>query len=156
MDLIVKPEEKSVKTEFSEDALKDQPKEVIRYKVPKVKLSENIQAFDERPRVYTQNPYEYNSVSLRKDVEYTPTASEMIADPLYNKTAKALGVDTVHDWNLFYDKVAKIVDWAKQETNLTDINDLVNFIYQQSSIAPTMGGRKIDDLYMYFKLKVNK
>lgn len=123
------------------------------FKVPEVKLSENIRKFDSKPRVYTENPYSYNSVSLKKDVDYTPTASEMLVNPLYNQVGKALGVDTIHDWNRYYDKVKKIVEWAQKETNYQESEKLVSWIYEQSQKATPLGAKKIDDLYIYTKLK---
>lgn len=157
MDLQIIPEPKQIKTEINPESLKDQPKEIIEYKVPKVRLSENIRNFDKKPRVFTENPYDYNSVALHKNKDNpTPSASEMIVNPIYNKAAKALGVDTVHDWNRYYDKVAKIVDWAVEETGIKDAGALAEWIYAQIKNVPAMGGKKIDDLYIYSRLNTTK
>jgi hypothetical protein len=125
----------------------------VEYKVPEVKLSENIRKFDRKPRVYTQNPFSYNAVSLKKDTTYTPTAGEMIVNPLYNQTGRVLGIDTIHDWNRYYDKVQKIVEWAKTETGYTETDRLVRWIYDQSQKTDSLGAKRIDDLYIYSKLK---
>lgn len=153
MDLIIKPAQDTIKESIEPALLKDKPKKKIEYKVPEVNLSDNIRQFDEKPRVYTQNPHDYNSISLKKDLPATPSASEMLVNPLYNKAAKALGVDTVHDWNRYYDKVATLVDWAKQETGYIEPEKIASWIYSQIKFAPSMGARKIDDLYIYSKLK---
>lgn len=154
MDVIVKPEVKQVKETINTSLLKDKPKPQVEYVAPKVNLSENIQRFDKKPRVYTQNPYDYNSVSLHKNKDYpTPSASEMIVNPLYNSAAKALGVDTIHDWNRYYDKVAKIVGWAQEKTGYKDSGKISEWIYSQLRNAPAMGGKKIDDLYIYSRLQ---
>lgn len=147
----IKPYNQGPQEELSlKSKLPAPPKE---YKIPEVKLSDNIRKFDKRPKVYTQNPYSYNAVSLKKDSEYTPTASEMIVNPLYNQAGKALGVDTIHDWNRYYDKVQKIVDWAKEESGFTDSEKLVSWIYRQSQKVHSLGARRIDDLFIFSKLK---
>ena len=156
MDLIVKPAEEAVKENIGLDKLRDKPIKQVEYKIEKVNLSENIQKFDKKPRVYTQNPFDYNSVSLKKDSSYTPTAEQMIVNPVYNQAAKALGVDTVHDWNRYYDKVASLVDWAKEQTGYTDAGKISEWIYAQLKKAPLMGGKKIDDLYIYSRLKTEE
>lgn len=154
MDVIIKPEQKQVKDVINPNLLKDKPRQQVQYEAEKVVLSDNIQKFDKKPRVFTQNPYDYNSVSLHKNKDtYTPSAEQMIADPTYNLAGKALGVDTVHDWNRDYDKVAKIVDWAREQTGLTDSEKLSSWIYAQLRNAPAMGGKRIDDLYIYSRLK---
>ena len=102
----------------------------------------------------TGNPYSFNSVSLKKNDNLSLTASETIVDPLHNIVGKSLGVDTIHDWNKYYDKVQKIVNWAKEETGYTEKNKLVNWIYEQSSKANSLGAKKIDDVYIYSKLKL--
>lgn len=154
MDLtIVKPEE-AERENISLSSLKDKPKTQKVYEAEKIELSENIQKFDKKPRVYTQNPYDYNYIALRKkDENPTPSASEMIVNPIYHSAAKALGVDTIHDWNKYYDKVAKLVDWAKEKTGYTEAGKLSEWIYSQLNYAPAMGGKKIDDLYIYSRLQ---
>lgn len=154
VDLIVKPEAKPIRDVINPELLKDRPKEQVNHQAPKVNLSDNIQKFDKKPRVYTENPFSYNSISLNKNRENpTPTASQMIVDPIYNQAAKALGVDTVHDWNRYYDKVAAIVEWAKKETGYKDPEKLASWIYSEVKKTPAMGTKKIDDLYIYSRLK---
>jgi len=107
---------------------------------------------DKKPS--SNNSYSYNSISLaKKDVLPTPSASQMLTDPLYNRAAKALGVDTVHSWNNYSEKVAKLVDWAKKETGYTDNEKLVGWLYSQLKSAPSMGSKRIDDLYIFSRLK---
>lgn len=152
MDLKVIQPTKSTVHEVDMKLLKDKPYEAKQIKIPKVELSENIQAFDKKPRVYTKNPFDFNSVSLKKREEniVSRSAEAMITDPLYNTAGKVLGVDTIHDWNRYYDKVNAIVDWAKKETNLEG-EQLIQWIYEQSQKANRLGSNKIDDVYIYAK-----
>lgn len=156
MDLIVKPEQTQVKDIINPALLKDKPSVQKEIKAPQVELSENIQKFDKKPRVYTQNPYDYNSISLKKTDDLTPSASEMVLNPVYNLAGKALGVDMAHDWNRYYDKVKILVDWAKKETGYSDANKISEWIYAQLKKAPSIGPRKIDDLYIYSRLKTDQ
>jgi hypothetical protein len=151
MELIVKedskskPEHVSLKTEAA-----PAPKQ---YAAEEVKLSKNIQAFDKRPRVFNQNPYGYNTVVKRTPPStQTPTATQMIATPLYNQVGKLLGVDNVHEWSKYYDKVYEIIEWAKHKTNETDPNKISSWIYKQLNVAPSMGNKKIDDVYIFSKM----
>ena len=154
IDIIERKPEKSVQEIVS---LKERPKkEVKNYEVDKVELSKNIQEFDKKPRVYTKDPYAYNEVSLKKDTEFSLTAQNMITDPLYNMVGKSLGVDTIHDWNRYYDKVQEIVEWAKKETGYKDKDLLVSWIYGQVGKTTSLGAKRIDDLYIYSKLKQPK
>ena len=124
------------------------------YKVPMVELSENIRKFDKKPRVYTENPYSFNAV-VRRQVEnkvVSPTATQMITDPLYNEVGKSLGVDTLHEWGLNYDKVQDIVALARERTGITDSKKLSAWIYQLMSTAPSLGGKRINDVHVYLKM----
>jgi hypothetical protein len=68
---------------------------------------------DDKPKVYTENPFSYNFVSLNKskvDELPTPSATQIIANPLSNAVGKNLGVQNPHDWNEVYDKVHVITE----------------------------------------------
>lgn len=128
-------------------------------KLEKVELSKNIQAFDKKPRVFTENPFSFNAVAKRQAekrmeqrVEASPTATQMITDPLYNRVGKSLGVDTIHEWGLNYDKVYEIVELAKQKSGITDPNRLAEWIYNRTSQAPSLGSKRINDVYIYLKM----
>lgn len=122
-----------------------------KYNVEHKELSKNIQKFDKKPRVFKENPYSWNAVSLNKSQNYTPSASEMVANPLYNAVGKALGLDTAKEWNQYYDKVFSISEWAKKKAG-GDIQKVVRLIADKSRLVPTMGARRIDDLYIYISL----
>ena len=125
------------------------------YTVPEVKLSENIQKFDKRPRVYTNNPYSFNEVSKKQieaPIQMSPTATQMITDPLYNEVGKSLGVDTLHEWGMNYDKVQDIVDLAKQRSGIKDSKKLSNWIYQLLNKVPSLGGKRINDVHVFLKM----
>lgn len=125
------------------------------YEAPKVKLSDNIQAFDKKVKVHTENPYSFNSVAKEKtDAPLTAvqSASQMIADPLYNQVGKILGVDNLHEWGQYYDKVYEIVELAKRKSGHTSSEDLSSWIYKQLNHAPSLGSKKINDVHIYLKM----
>ena len=120
-----------------------------KYEIEKKELSKNIQAFDRRPRIYTENPYSFNAVS--KKAAETPTASNMVTDPIYNAVGKALGIDMAREWDLYYDKVFTISEWAKKKAG-TDISKIIKVISDKSRSVPSMGAKRIDDLYIHIGL----
>ena len=126
------------------------------YEVEKVQLSDNIRKFDLKVKneVHTQNPYAFNTVSLKKPVatKPTPTASDLIAQPTYNAVGKFLGVDTVRDWNQYYDKVFNIVEWAKKSLGTDNLTKVMRWISEKSRRVPSVGNRRIDDLNLFAKL----
>ena len=125
------------------------------YAVPKVELSENIQNFDRKVKVHTTNPYSANTVSKGKTevpLSAIQTASQMIANPLYNEAGKVLGVDTLHEWGLYYDKVHDIVEMAKQRIKSEDPQALSEYIYKQLNSSPSLGNKRIIDVYTYLKM----
>ena len=146
MDLI----EKTI--EVSKPELQSLKGKVIReakpIKLEAVNLSNNIQKFDKKPRLVS-NPYNYNTISLKK--AYEPTATQMISNPLYNTVGKMLGIDTVKEWNQFYDKVYKISEWARSKTK-GDLKQIIKFIDNKSRTIPTMSNRRIDDIYIHATL----
>ena len=123
--------------------------EVRKYEVDKKEISKNIQKFDQKRKVYTENPYSYNYVSLKKSQKITPTAEAMAASPLYNSVGKVLGLDTAKEWNQYYDKVYSIAEWAKKKVGNDDILKVIKFITDKSRTIPSMGARRIDDLYIH-------
>lgn len=157
--LIEKPVEKTKIENINPESLKDVPIEQKVYKAEKIKLSENIQKFDKKPRV--SSPYDYNTVSLGQGNKNTPitlTAQQLITDPLYNTVGKFLGVDTLHDWSQQCDKIVEIVDWAKKKSGVTDIDKIVDWLAGASNVVPSFGmnHKKIDQLYMYAQLQMQK
>jgi hypothetical protein len=152
MDNLIVP---STKVEISLESLKDKPRqEKPEIKADKIELSENIKKFDNKKRI--ASPYDYNIVALNKKHDYTPTAEELILSPVHNSVGKFLGIDTIHDWGQHYDKVGKLVEWAKTKTGKDDINSIMDFLNQALNAAPSFGmnHRRIDQLYMYAKLNM--
>ena len=119
------------------------------YKPEKVELSKNIQKFDSRPQI--KNPYDFNTISLKKKIEILPAASDLATIPEYNRAGQILGIDMAHDWNKYYDKVFKIVEMAKKKTGFKG-KKLMNWIYQKANHAPSINNKRIEDLYIYLNL----
>ena len=134
----------------------------IQPEVEKVELGENIKKFDRlvkpKPRVFTENPYSYNSVSLKKRVSVPPTqtAEQMITNPHYNAIGKALGVDTTHEWNRYYDRVYEVVEWAKNKSGQKDTYKLIKWISSQINKIPSLSERRIDNLYLFAHMQLKK
>lgn len=147
-ELIIKPVEKPTRKEIGLNNLRDKPRVEKTYEAEKVNLSKNIRAFDNKPRVYTENPYSYNYVSLKKEYRITPSASQMVSNPLYNSVGKVLGLDTNKEWNQYYDKVFVVTEWAKKKVG-DDIRKIIKFISEKSKTIPSMGARRIDDIYIH-------
>lgn len=122
--------------------------EVKKYNVERKEISKNIQQFDRK--VHTKNPYDYNTISLNRQQPITPTANQMISDPLYNSVGKLLGLDTTKEWNQYYDKVYTISEYAKKKAKKGKILD---YIRNLSTTVPSMGSRRIDDIYIHINLK---
>lgn len=159
MDLTIIPTDETIKEKISLQSLKDKPKiKQEEYEAPKLELSKNIQKFDRKPKVYTENPYSFNAVSLKPKTSTIPTATaeQMITNPTYNIIGKFLGVDTVHDWNKCYDKVYAIAEWAKLKSGLNETNSLLRWISSKSKTIPNMGTRNIDNLYLFARLYLSK
>lgn len=133
-------------------SLADKPIKQKEYVAEKVELSENIRNFDKKIKVHTQDPYNYNSVSLQKREIPTKTLMEVVTSPLYGRAANVLGVGDAHDWNRNYDKVQFIVDWAKQKTKIEDTQKLISWIYSQVVKVPSVTSRRLDDLYTFAKM----
>lgn len=161
-DLIIVPEEKSTKKDVS---LKPEPKAPPKeFKVPKVKLAEGIKAYDKKVKeiknkVYTENPYDYNSVSLKPkegNIQIDKSAEEMLVDPTYNTIGKLFGIDTIHDWGKYYEKIYNITEWAKDETQTDDVGSLVEWIANKTKELPNLGAKNIDNLFIFAGIHFNK
>jgi hypothetical protein len=125
-------------------------------KIDRVELSKSIQSFDKKPRTRS---FDYNSISLgkKKSELPTPTVSQMMSDPTYNMVGKFLGVGT-HEWGQDYDKVHKVVEWAKTKSGAKSTEDIVRWISGALQVVPSLGmnHRKIDQLYLYSRLQQSK
>jgi hypothetical protein len=138
-------------------SLKSPPKpERESYVADKVSLSDNIRKFDEKVKnkVFTKNPFDHNSISIKdhESVASIPTASEMIASPTYNQIGKILGVDTLHEWGIYYDKVYEVTKLAEEKSQITDTARLSSWILDQMNNAPSLGGKRINDVHIYLKV----
>ena len=156
MELIVKPTEEIVQEKVSLRSVK--PKTVqVKHEVAKVDLSDNIQKFDRKIKVHTQNPYAFNTVAKKQPqpIVANQTASQMITNPTYNFTGKFLGVDTLHDWAKYYDKVYTITEWAKQKVG-NDRTKIAKWLTTKLSNLPSMSAKRIDDLYIAAHLDMER
>jgi hypothetical protein len=158
VDLIIKKPEEIIRDDISLRSLKDKPTKQIEYETEEKELSKNIQAFDKRPKTITENPFSYNSISLKKKTSTIPTssASEMITNPTYNTIGKFLGVDTIHDWNKAFNKVFAIVEWAKVKSGEKETNKLMGWIGKQVKRVPNVGNTNLDNLYLFARLYLSK
>jgi hypothetical protein len=127
------------------------------YEAEKIELSKNILKFDKKPRVYTQNPYSFNAVSLRKkEVKLMPSAEQMLTDSTYNAVGRFLGVDTHREWNKNSDRVYEIVEWAKKKSGESDTMKIVRFINRYRNLVPSLAERHLDNLYLYAHQQLKK
>jgi len=160
-DVIEIPSDETPHEEVSvKGHLEAKPKQ---YEVEKIELSKNIQKFDKKPRVYTENPYSFNQVvkrmaeKKRASVVATQTSEQMITNPTYNTVGKFLGVDTVHEWNKYSDRVFEIVEWAKWKSGTDDLTKLIRWIGEKSRSVPSFGqAKRIEELYLFAHLELNK
>ena len=108
-----------------------------------------------KPTVYTEDPFSYNFVALKQSKINElplPQPEQMVAMPVYNAIGKYLGIDTVHEWNQNYEKVFKITEWAKERSGLTDTYEIEKWIDGVLSKIPSLGAKKITNLYAHIKL----
>lgn len=107
-------------------------------------------------KILTYNPYDWNSIALRKDrenkEELIPTAEQLITSPVHNFMAKYLGIDTKHEWNQHYEKVHLIVEWAKKKTQSEDLQKLTEAVSDLLNRSPQMNEKRIVDLFVAVKL----
>ena len=115
-------------------------------------IRKNIKKFDTKLKIYKENPYSYNAVSLKKNSPITPTADQMATNPIYNAVGKVLGIDTTLEWNQYYDKIYQISEWAKKKVGKDDLKRILRLISTKASSVPAMSARRIDDLYIYIGL----
>lgn len=127
---------------------KEKPQKVV---VEKVELSERIVQFDKKKRESSNNPYSYNFVAQK--IKQSQTANQAITNPLYNFVGKYLGVDTRHDWDLFYDKIVSIADWAKHKSGENDVSKVISWLGRKSKSSHSISGNAINDLYLFSKLE---
>lgn len=114
---------------------------------------------EEKPIVYTEDPFSYNFVALKKsqvDELPTPSANEVMVNPLYHAIGKSLGIDKSKDWNKVYDKVFIISEWAKERSGLTDPAEILKWIGDKVNTIPSLGAKKINDLYAHIRLGIKK
>lgn len=156
MDLIVRSTEETVQEKVS---LKPKPQAIqVKHEAARVELSENIRKFDKKVKVHTQNPYAFNTVAKKIERPVTntsQTATQMITNPTYNSIGKFLGVDTVHDWGRYYDKVYTITEWAKQKVGDNQLK-IAKWLTEKLNHTPSMGAKRIDDLYIAAKLDLER
>lgn len=154
-DLTIIPSEETPKEEVSLKGKK--PTKQIEYEAEKVELSKNIQRFDKKPRVVGDDPYSFNSVSLkRKDVRLVPTAEQMIVNSTYNAVGKFLGLDTRHEWNEYHDKVFEIVEWAKKKSGVSETSKLIRWINHMKNRIPNLSDKVITNLYLSAHMQLKK
>lgn len=155
-ELIVIPTEQIVQEKVS---LKSKPQAIqVKHEAPKLELSDNIRKFDKRIKVHTQNPFAFNTVAKKTErpiADTTQTATQMITNPTYNSIGKFLGVDTLHDWGRYYDKVYLVTEWAKKQVG-DDSSKIAKWLTNKLSHIPVMGAKRIDDLYIAAKLEMGK
>ncbi len=92
----------------------------------------------EKPKVYTEDPFSYNFIALKKSEvndKPTPAEQDVIANPTYNAIGKALGIKYQTNWGQNYEKVFAITEWAKERTGYTDTNMLIEWIKKSSKYA---------------------
>lgn len=155
MDLIVKPTAETVQEKVS---LKPKPQAIqAKHEVAKVELSDNIKQFDKKVKVHTSNPYSFNTVAKKESsvASTSQTASQMITNPTYNTIGKFLGVDTIHDWGRYYDKVYLITEWAKGKVG-DDRSKIMRWLTAKLSNLPSMGAKRIDDLHIAASLDMER
>ncbi len=160
MDIEVIPTEETPREDISLRSLRYKPRvKEVKYEVQKVELSKNIQKFDSKPRVLKENPFDWNTVALKKNkpsVTPNQSASDLITNPTYNMMGKFLGVDTIHDWNRYYDKIYAITEWAKLKSGEKDTNKLIGWVNGKAKSIPNMGMKEIDSLYLHARMFLNK
>lgn len=103
-----------------------------------------------KPKVYTEDPFSYNYVALKKskvsDIP-VPSVDQLVSVPLYNELGHLLGIDNVHDWAKYYDKVFTIAEWAKERSGYTDTSDVKKWIADNILGQPSLGAKNIENIY---------
>lgn len=105
-------------------------------------------------KYYLQNPYDYNSVSLKiRQNKRVPTASELVMDPGFVVIGHFLGIWTKADFSEYYDKIYEIIEWAKEKANSDNLNDITEVLKNRINSTPEMCDRRINDLYASIQLE---
>lgn len=123
------------------------------------KVEKKVEIKKPKPRVYTSNPFSYNFIALKEsklDSLPTPASADVMVNPLYHAVGRSLGIDKPQDWNEYYDKVYLISEWAKERSGLTDPAEILKFIGNKSNSIPSLGAKKINDLYAHIRLGITK
>lgn len=110
-------------------------------------------------KVYTEDPFSYNYVALNKskvDELFVPGMETIKTDPIYYSVGKSLGIENAHDWPKYYDKVFTIAEWAKERTGSNDPQVILDWIKNASNYCPSMGSKKINDLYNHMRISMVK
>jgi hypothetical protein len=108
---------------------------------------------------HENDPFSYNFISMghsKVDEIPTPAASDVIIDPFCHAVGVSLGMDRPKDWNKAYDKIHLITEWAKERSGLKDPIEIVKYIGNVVNSIPTLGAKKIDDLYIHIKMGIKK
>lgn len=106
-------------------------------------------------KIYTTNPYDYNSISLKglnQKEKTLPSSISVITNPTTHMVGKWLGIDYASDWDIYYDKVFRIVDWAKQKTGSGETGVILKFLQEKIESIPQMNSKRINDLDIARKL----
>lgn len=110
------------------------------------------------------DPYDWNTIMLKKKYEKKAGQLELkriasLPSPemaKINSNAKLvgqwLGIDIAREWSQHYDRVWDLYQYAKIKTNSEDINKIIGFLSDKLNQCPSMNGRRIDDLYVAFRL----
>lgn len=156
-NLVIIPSEETVQEKVSLRSPK--PKTIqVKHETEKVELSNNIKRFDQKVKVYTSNPYAFNTVAKKPErvpTTTSQTATQMITNPTYNSIGKFLGVDTINDWGRYYDKVYLITEWAREKVG-DDRLKIMKWLTNRLQHVPTMGAKRIDDLHIAARLEMER
>lgn len=105
--------------------------------------------------IKTNNPYDYNSViakQMENKLRYTPSAERMRTNSDIHLVAQFLGIDTTHEWNQFSDKIWDLYNWGSIATKSEDATGIIKFLKEKLATTPEMNGRRINDLFIAYKL----
>lgn len=157
-DIVLKTVSPEPSTQERVSLKSPEPKKQKEIKLDRVELSDNIRAFDKKPRVYTSNPYSRDQVlkGMKTQVSLTPTAEQAVLNPLYNRVGHILGVDMAREWNMSYDKVVEIVSLARNISKIEDDAKLAEWIFNRTRESSSMYGKRITDVLVNLKMNVNK
>jgi len=75
-----------------------------------------------------------------------PTKDEMVTRPDYTAVAKAVGVLNSSGWSAEYDNVFLITEWAKEQSKLTDPQEIVSWLRKKIKSLSGFETKPLDDL----------